>query len=80
MPPAGVKRGGADAAGTPSIAGIVCAMVPLASATALGVIGGTISLALLCIWWLLRAESREADEEEASESELDSERRADLDG
>ncbi|HTC71993.1 MAG TPA: hypothetical protein VK655_03845 [Solirubrobacteraceae bacterium] len=42
-------------------------MVPLASATALGIIGGTISLALLCIWWLLRAERQETDEEEAAE-------------
>jgi hypothetical protein len=66
-PGAGVACGGADAAGTPSIAGIVCAMVPLASATALGIIGGTISLSLLCIWWLLRAERQETDEEEAVE-------------
>jgi cbb3-type cytochrome oxidase subunit 3 len=42
-------------------------MVPLASATALGIIGGTISLSLLCIWWLLRAERQETDEEEAAE-------------
>ena len=40
-------------------------MVPLASATALGIIGGTISLSLLCIWWLLRLERQETDEEEA---------------
>jgi type VI protein secretion system component VasK len=49
------------------IAGIVWTMVPLASATALGIIGGTISLSLLCIWWLLRAERQETDEEEAAE-------------
>jgi hypothetical protein len=42
-------------------------MVPLASATALGIIGGTISLSLLCIWWLLRLERQETDEEEAVE-------------
>jgi hypothetical protein len=63
----GVSRGDAEGAGTPSIAGIVCAMVPLASATALGIIGGTVSLSLLCIWWLLRAERQETDEEEAAE-------------
>jgi hypothetical protein len=62
-----VIRGGTDAAGTLSIAGIVCSMVPLASATALGIIGGTISLSLLAIWWLLRAERQETDEEEAAE-------------
>jgi hypothetical protein len=49
-----------------SIAGIVCAMVPLASATALGIIGATISLSLLCIWWLLHVERQETDEEEAA--------------
>lgn len=42
-------------------------MVPLASATALGILGGVIGLSLLCLWWLLRAESRDADEEEAAE-------------
>jgi len=42
-------------------------MVPLASATALGILGGVISVSLLCLWWLLRAESRDADEEEAAE-------------
>jgi hypothetical protein len=55
----------------PSIAGIVCAMVPLASATALGIIGGTISLSLLCIWWLLRLEGQETDEEEAAAADND---------
>jgi hypothetical protein len=42
-------------------------MVPLASAAALGILGGVISVSLLCLWWLLRAESRDADEEEAAE-------------
>jgi hypothetical protein len=42
-------------------------MVPLASATALGILGGVISVSLLCLWWLLRAESLDADEEEAAE-------------
>lgn len=42
-------------------------MIPLASATALGILGGVISVSLLCLWWLLRAESRDADEEEAAE-------------
>jgi hypothetical protein len=44
-------------------------MVPLASASGLVVIGGTISLALLAIWWLLRAEGREFAEEQAAEQE-----------
>jgi hypothetical protein len=55
-------------------------MVPLASGTALGIIGGVISVSLLFLWWLLRAESRDADEEEASEGERGAGRRADLDG
>jgi hypothetical protein len=42
-------------------------MVPLASATALGVVAGAISLSLLCIWWLLRVEAQESDEDEAIE-------------
>jgi hypothetical protein len=42
-------------------------MVPLASGTALGILGGVISVSLLFLWWLLRAESRDADEEEAAE-------------
>jgi hypothetical protein len=41
-------------------------MVPLASATALGIIGGAISLSLLCIWLVLRVENEEADEDEAA--------------
>jgi hypothetical protein len=41
-------------------------MVPLASATALGIIGGAISLSLLCIWLVLRVENKEADEDEAA--------------
>jgi hypothetical protein len=39
-------------------------MVPLASATALGVLGGVIGLSLLALWWLLRGEQRETEEEE----------------
>jgi hypothetical protein len=42
-------------------------MVPLASATGIGVLGGAIGVSLLFLWWLLRAESRDADEEEAAE-------------
>ena len=42
-------------------------MVPLASATGIGVLGGSIGVSLLFLWWLLRAESRDADEEEAAE-------------
>jgi uncharacterized membrane protein len=42
-------------------------MVPLASATALGVLGGVIGLSLLCLWWLLRVEAQESDEDEAIE-------------
>jgi hypothetical protein len=44
-------------------------MVPLASASGLAVIGGSISLALLAIWWLLRGEAREYEEEQAAEQE-----------
>jgi len=52
-------------------------MVPLASGTALGIIGGVISVSLLFLWWLLRAESRDADEEEAAErTEADAAREA----
>ena len=51
-------------AGAPRIGGIVCPMVPLASATALGVLGGVIGLSLLALWWLLRGEARETEEEE----------------
>ncbi|MCW3018150.1 MAG: hypothetical protein JWN10_458 [Solirubrobacterales bacterium] len=52
-------------------------MVPLASSTALGILGGVIGLSLLCLWWLLRAESRDADEEEAAEcAESDAAREA----
>lgn len=42
-------------------------MVPLASATGLGILGGVISVSLLCLWWLLRAEARDAEEEDAAE-------------
>ncbi len=42
-------------------------MVPLASSTGIGILGGTISVSLLFLWWLLRAESRDSDEEEAAE-------------
>ncbi len=42
-------------------------MVPLASATGIGVLSGTICVSLLFLWWALRAESRESDEEEAAE-------------
>jgi hypothetical protein len=48
-------------------AGIVCSMIPLASGTGIGILGGVIAVTLICLWWLLRAESREADEEEAAE-------------
>jgi hypothetical protein len=40
-------------------------MLPLASGTGIGILGGTIGVSLLFLWWLLRAESRDADEEEA---------------
>jgi hypothetical protein len=42
-------------------------MLPLASASGLAVVTGAISASLLFLWWLLRAESRDADEEEATE-------------
>jgi hypothetical protein len=42
-------------------------MVPLASATGIGVLGGVIAVSLVLLWWLLRVESQEADEEEAAE-------------
>lgn len=52
-------------------------MLPLASATGIGVLGGTIIVSLLFLWWLLRAESRDADEEEAEErAEADAAREA----
>ena len=65
----GGRRRRCPVVGAPSIVGIVWTMVPLASATALGIIGGTISVSLLCIWWLLRAERQETDEEEAAAAE-----------
>jgi hypothetical protein len=42
-------------------------MLPLASASGLAIVSGAISASLLFLWWLLHAESRDADEEEEAE-------------
>jgi hypothetical protein len=56
------RRGARDAA-------IVCSMLPLASSSGLAIIGGATSGAVLFLWWLLRAETRDEAREAAEEGE-----------
>jgi hypothetical protein len=44
-------------------------MLPLAASSGLAIIGGAASAAVLFLWWLLRAETRDEAREAAAEGE-----------